>query len=90
MTMNGPPIWLASILVRSHTPVVWRGRVLRVHALEVTARFVTAIGDENAGWAPASSRGQQHDTDELTLRLAVVVEVGPIRDVRSEIIELIT
>jgi hypothetical protein len=28
--------------------------------------------------------------DELTLRLAVAVDVGAIRDVRSEIIELIT
>jgi hypothetical protein len=28
--------------------------------------------------------------DELTLRLAFAVDVGPIRDVRSEIIELIT
>lgn len=28
--------------------------------------------------------------DELTLRLAVAVDVGAIRDVRSEFIELIT
>jgi hypothetical protein len=68
--------------------------VEQAKANESTSRSERATASESTiegeGATAHESTKTSGGLDELTLRLAVAVDVGAIRDVRSEIIELIT